>query len=69
MDDEKRIINALNKLADIEKQNRLKKEEERKYQEEAAKKRKRLHEFFYEQASPMSFIVPEGSSLLEMDDK
>lgn len=66
MNDEERIIHALNELADIEKENSLKKEEERKREKKAAVKRERLYKYFYEETSPISMHIPKGSKLSEL---
>lgn len=66
MNDEERIIHALNELADIEKENSLKKEEERKREKAVAEKRKRLYKYFYEEASPISMHIPKGAKLSDL---
>ena len=66
MKDEERIIHALNELANIEKQENLKKEEMSKREAKAAEKRKRLYKYFYEDASHVSMHIPKGSSILDI---
>ena len=61
MNDEDRITHALNGLADIAKRNEAEKEEERKLQKEKEERRKRLYKFYYEQAPPISWIIPKDS--------
>ena len=61
MNDEERITRALNGLADIAKRNEAEKEEGRKLQKEKEERRKRLYELYYEQAPPISWLIPKDS--------
>ena len=65
MNEEERLIKALNELSEVAERNRLRKEKERKHEAEAAERRKRLKEFFYKKAAPISMHIPKDSSLID----
>jgi len=63
MEDEERIIRALRELQKIGLKDKAEMEEEQKHRKEVEERRKRLYKFFYEKASPITFIIPKDSSL------
>lgn len=69
MDDEERLISALNELSEVKERNRLKREEERKREAVAADRRKRLKELFYKKVSPISMYISKDSLLIDVSDE
>jgi len=69
MDDEERLISALNELSEVKERNRLKREEERKREAVAADRRKRLKELFYKKVSPISMYISKESLLIDVSDE
>ena len=69
MDDEERLISALNELSEVKERNRLKREEERKREAVSADRRKRLKELFYKKVSPISMYISKESLLIDVSDE
>ena len=69
MNDEERLIRALNELSEVAERNRQKQEEDRKCEAEAAERRKRLKEFFYKKSAPITMHIPRDSSLVDLSDE
>ena len=69
MDDEERLISALNELSEVKERNRLKREGERKREAVAADRRKRLKELFYKKVSPISKYISKESLLIDVSDE
>jgi hypothetical protein len=67
MNDDERLIRALNGLADIAERKEAEKEEERRLQKEREERRKRLYKFYYEQAPSISWTFPKDSLLIDKD--
>lgn len=68
MNDEERMIRALNELAGIEKQKRQNAEDVRKREEKASERRKRLKDYFYNKAAPISMHILKYPSFLDIDE-
>lgn len=69
MDDDARLIRALNELADIEDQKRQAAAEDCKREDEATKRRKRLKDYFYNHADPILMHIPKDSLYTDMKDE
>lgn len=69
MEDVEKIARALKELGKIEEEKEAKRKEELKHKKEVEERRKRLRKLFYEQAPPISFHIPQHSSLLDSNDE
>lgn len=61
----KRLVRALNGLADVATRHEAELEEERKRQKEREERRQRLYKLFYEEAPAISCYIPQDSALLD----
>ena len=65
MEDNERLIKALNNLAEIGEKRREQQEKERKEEAERARRRRELYAQFYGNPARMTFIIPQSSALLD----
>ena len=69
MDDEERLISALNEIGGIAKDCKETVAEDCKREDETAERRKRLKDYFYNEAAAISMHIPKDSLYSDMKDE